>query len=202
MGVGQDLLTDELQDIKVTFFKECRETLESLEEEGHGVSFARIQDEIRTQLVSHDLKLSGEGIKIMKEMATDKKILQNRHDFSFEEQREISKFVVQTMGRLSRWEHFVLRKRLLSEMIVQQREICIRQNLDVVRRYFDSRAMESFAKGKKVLMEQELSELLADEEKHSKKLKVEELERQQKHLEEQVEILRAQLERREYRRLV
>ncbi|KAI4765152.1 hypothetical protein E4T52_02546 [Aureobasidium sp. EXF-3400] len=202
MGVGQDLLIDELQDLKVAFFQTCRKTLESIEEEGHGISFARVQDEIHSLLVSHDLKLLGEGIKIMKEMATDKQVLQNRHDFSFEEQREISKSVVRIMNRLSRWEHFVLRKRLLVEMPPEQREIYVRQNLDVVRRHFSNRAMESFAKGKKMLMEQELMGLLAEEKERSRKLKVEELERQQKHLEEQVEILREQLERREYRRLV
>jgi hypothetical protein len=198
MGVGQDLLIDELQDLKVAFFHECRKTLEGIEEEGYGVSFARFQDEIRYLLVSHDLKLSGEGIKIMKEMATDKQALRNRHDFSFEEQREIGKFVAQKMGRLSRWEHFVLRKRLLVEMPPEQREIYVRQNLDVVHRYFSHRAMESFAKGKEVLMEQELMELLADEKKRRRKLKVEELERQQNHLEEQIEFLMEKLERQGY----
>ena len=198
MGVGQDLLIDELQDLKIAFFYECRKTLEQIEEEGQNISFARVQDEIRNMLILHDLKLSGEGIKIMKEMATDKQALLNCHDFSFEEQRQISKLVVQTIGRLSRWEHFVLRKRLLAEMPSEQREICVRRNLDIVRRYFSHRAMESFAKGKKMLMEQELMGLQAEEKERSRKLKVEELERQQKHLEEQVEFLVEILERRGY----
>jgi hypothetical protein len=198
MGVGQDLLTDELQDLKVAFFQGCRETLEMIEEEGHGVSFARVQGEIRTQLVSHDLKLSGAEIKIMKEMATDKQVLRNRHDFSFEEQREISKSVVQIVDRLSKWEHFVLRKRLLAEVPPAQRGIYVRQNLDVVRRHFSSRAMESIAKGKKKLMEEELIKLMEEEKERSRKLRVEELERQQKHLEEQVEFLVGILERRGY----
>jgi hypothetical protein len=198
MGVGQDLLNDELQRLRVAFFHECRRTLEKIEEEGEGISFARVQNEIRNLLVSHDLKLSGEGIKIMKEMATDKQVLQNRHSFSFEEQRDISRSAVQMMNQSSRWEHRMLRKRLLSEMPPEQREIYTRQNLDVVRRYFNTRAIESFAKGKKKLMEKDLVKLLAEEKNRSKKLLVEELERQQKDLEERVEFLREKLERQRY----
>jgi hypothetical protein len=198
MGVGQDLLNDELQHLRIAFFHECRKTLEKIEEEGEGISFARVQNEIRILLVSHDLKLSGEGIRIMKEMATDKQILQNQHDFSFEEQRDISKFAGQMMSRLSRREQKMLRRRLLSEMLPEQREIYIRQDLDVVRRYFNNRAVESFAKGKKKLMEKELMKLLAEEKNRSKKLLLEELERQQKDLEEQVQFLRKELERQGY----
>jgi hypothetical protein len=197
-GVGQDLLNDELQHLRIAFFHECKEVLETIEEEGHGVSFVRVQNEIRNLLVSHDLKLSGEGIKIMKEMATDKQVLQNRHNFTFEEQRDMSRFAVQMMNQLSRWEYKILRKRLLSEMPHEQREIYTRQSLDVVRRYFNNRAIESFAKGKKKLMEKELVKLLAEEKNRSKKLLVEELERQQKDLEERVEFLREKLERQRY----
>jgi hypothetical protein len=144
------------------------------------------------------LKLSGEGIRIMKEMATDKQILQNQHSFSFEEQRHISKFAGQMVSRLSRGEQKMLRRRLLSEMPPEQREIYIRQNLDVVRRYFNNRAVESFAKGKKKLMEKELAKILVEEKNRSKKLLLEELERQQKDLEEQVKFLRKKLERQGY----
>jgi hypothetical protein len=198
MGVGQDLLNDELQHLRIAFFHECRKTLEKIEEEGKGISFARVQNEIRILLVSHDLKLSGEGIRIMKEMATDKQILQNQHSFSFEEQRHISKFAGQMVSRLSRGEQKMLRRRLLSEMPPEQREIYIRQNLDVVRRYFNNRAVESFAKGKKKLMEKELAKILVEEKNRSKKLLLEELERQQKDLEEQVKFLRKKLERQGY----
>jgi hypothetical protein len=198
MGVGQDLLNDELQHLRIAFFHECRKTLEKIEEEGKGISFARVQNEIRILLVSHDLKLSGEGIRIMKEMVTDKQILQNQHSFSFEEQRHISKFAGQMVSRLSRGEQKMLRRRLLSEMPPEQREIYIRQNLDVVRRYFNNRAVESFAKGKKKLMEKELAKILVEEKNRSKKLLLEELERQQKDLEEQVKFLRKKLERQGY----
>lgn len=40
MGIGQDLLDDELQRLRVSFFAECRETLEKIEDEGHGVGLA------------------------------------------------------------------------------------------------------------------------------------------------------------------
>jgi hypothetical protein len=198
MGVGQDLLDDELQHLRIAFFHECRKTLEMIEEEGEGISFTRVQSEIHTLLISHDLKLSGEGIKIMKEMATDKQVLQNRHSFSFEEQRDVSKFAGQVIGRFSRGKHKMLRQRLLSEMSPEQRVIYTRQNLDAVRRYFNSRAIESFAKGGKKFMEKELVKLLAEAKNRSKKLLVEELERQQKDLEEQVEFLREKLERQGY----
>jgi hypothetical protein len=92
----------------------------------------------------------------------------------------------------------MLRRRLLSEMPPEQREIYIRQNLDVVRRYFNNRAVESFAKGKKKLMEKELAKILVEEKNRSKKLLLEELERQQKDLEEQVKFLRKKLERQGY----
>ncbi|KAI4847319.1 hypothetical protein E4T44_04577 [Aureobasidium sp. EXF-8845] len=196
MGIGQDLLDDELQHLRVACFHECRETLEKIEEGGYGVSFARVQNEIRTVLVSLGLRLSGEGIKIMKEMATDKQVLQNRYGFSFEEQREISKCVVQTTDGLSRWEHAILRKRLLSEMPPEQRLVYTRHNLDAVRRYFNNRAIESFFKGNIKSMKTELSKVLKGEQVRNRRLLLEELERQQKHSEEQVEILRIQLEDR------
>ncbi|KAG9592736.1 hypothetical protein KCU77_g12041, partial [Aureobasidium melanogenum] len=180
MGVGQDLLNDELQRLRVAFFAECRKTLEKIEDEGYGVSLAQFQTVVRTLLVGHDLKLSGEGIKIMKEMATDKQILQNQHSFTFEEQRDISKFAVQMMARLSRWEHDLLRNRLLSRLTPEQRQIYNRQKLDPVCRYFNSCAIQSFAKGKKKLMEEELTKLVKEEKLHCNKLWLEDLEHQQK----------------------
>jgi hypothetical protein len=194
MGVGQDLLDDELQHLRVAFFHECRENLEKIEEEGYGVSFARVQNEIRTVLVSLGLRLSGERLKILKEMATDKQPLQNRYSFTFEEQRQIGKFVAQIMEGLSRWEHKILRKRLLSEMPSEQRVIYARHNLDVVRRYFNKRAVESFAERNVKSMETVLRKLLKGEQVRSRRLLLEELERQQKHSEEQVELLREKLE--------
>jgi hypothetical protein len=170
MGIGQDLLDDELHHLRVAFFHECRETLEKIEEEGYGVSFARVQNEIRTVLVSLNLKLSGERIKIMKEMTTDKQVLQNQYSFSFEEQRQIGKFVAQTMDSLSRWEHAILRKRLLSEMLPEQRLTYTRHNLNVVGRYFGSRAVEFFAKGNVKFMEKELRRLLIEEQVRSRRL--------------------------------
>ncbi|KAG9597863.1 hypothetical protein KCU77_g4376, partial [Aureobasidium melanogenum] len=180
MGVGQDLLNDELQRLRVAFFAECRETLEKIEYEGHGVGLAQFQSVVRTLLVGHDLKLSGEGIKIMKEMATDKQVLQNQHSFTFEEQRDISKFAVQMMSRLSGWEHDLLRNRLLFKLSPEQRQIYNRQKLDPVCRYFNSRAIQSFAKGKKKLMEEELTKLVKEEKLHCNKLWLEDLEHQQK----------------------
>ncbi|KAH0367273.1 hypothetical protein KCU65_g4664, partial [Aureobasidium melanogenum] len=198
MGVGQDLLDDELQRLRVAFFAECRETLEKIDDENHGVGLAQFQSVVRTLLVGHDLKLSGEGIKIMKEMATDKQILQNQHSFSFEEQRDISKFAVQMMARLSRWEHDLLRNRLLSKLTPEQREIYKRQKLNPVHRYFNNRAIQSFAKGKKKLMEEELMRLVEEEKKHCNKLWLADLERQQKYHEEQVKILGEQLRCRKF----
>ncbi|KAH0147607.1 hypothetical protein KCU67_g11794, partial [Aureobasidium melanogenum] len=198
MGVGQDLLDDELQRLRVAFFAECRETLEQIEDEGHGVGLAQFQTVMRTLLVGHDLKLSGEGIKIMKEMATDKQILQNQHSFTFEEQRDISKSAVQMMARLSKWEHDLLRNRLLSRLSPEQREIYNRQKLNPVHRYFNSRAIKSFAKGKKKLMEEELMKLVQEEKLRCNKLWLYDLEHQQKHHEKQVEILMEQLERQKY----
>jgi hypothetical protein len=194
MGVGQDLLDDELQHFRVAFFHECRETLEKIEEEGYGVSFARVQNEIRTVLVSLGLRLSGERLKIMKEMSTDKQPLQNRYSFTFEEQRQIGKSVAQIMEGLPRWEQAILRKRLLSEMPPEQRYIYTRHSLDVVRRYFNKRAVESFAERNTEFMETELKRLLKGEQVRSRILLLEELERQQKHSEEQVELLREKLE--------
>lgn len=193
MGVGQDFLDEELQCLRVAFFHECRRTLEKIEEEGHGVSFARVQDEIRSLLISHDLKLSGVGIKIMKDMATDKQVLRNRYNFTLEEQREISRLSAGMVDRLSKWEHFMLRRRLLLEKTPEQRAVHTLWDLDVVRRYFNNRVVKSFAKGKE-LMEEELMELLTEEKERSTKIVFEELERQQKHLEEQVEFLRKELE--------
>ncbi|KAI4748545.1 hypothetical protein E4T50_01198 [Aureobasidium sp. EXF-12298] len=198
MGVGQDLLDDELQRLRVAFFAECRETLEQIEDEGHGVGLAQFQTVMRTLLVGHDLKLSGEGIKIMKEMATDKQILQNQPSFTFEEQRDISKSAVQMMARLSKWEHDLLRNRLLSKLSPEQREIYNRQKLNPVHRYFNSRAIKSFAKGKKKLMEEELMKLVQEEKLRCNKLWLDDLECQQKHHEKQVEILMEQLERQKY----
>lgn len=198
MGIGQDLLDDELQRLRIAFFAECRETLEKIEDEGHGVGLAQFQTVVRTLLVGHDLKLSAEGIKIMKEMATDKQVLQSQHSFTFEEQRDISKFAVQMMARLSKLEQDLLRNRLLSKLTSEQREIYNCQKLDPVHRYFNNRATKSFAKGKKKLMKEELMKLVEEEKVHSKKLWLEDLERQQKHHEEQVEILREQLERQKY----
>ncbi|KAG9699918.1 hypothetical protein KCU95_g2215, partial [Aureobasidium melanogenum] len=198
MGVGQDLLDDELQRLRIAFFAECRETLEKIEVEGHGIGLAQFQTVVRTLLVGHDLKLSAEGIKIMNEMATDKQILQNQHSFSFEEQRDISKFALQMMACLSKWEHDLLRNRLLAKLSPEQREICIRKKLDPVRRYFNNRAIQSFAKGKKKLMEEELVKLLEEEKKHCNKLWLEDLESQQKYHEEQVEILGEQLRRHKF----
>ncbi|KAG9846255.1 hypothetical protein KCU98_g6289, partial [Aureobasidium melanogenum] len=198
MSVGQDLLNDELQRLRAAFFAECRETLEKIEDEGRGVSLAEFQTVVRTLLVGHDLKLSGEGLKIMKEMATNKQVLQNRHTFTFEEQRDISKFAVQMMARLSRWEHDLLRNRLLFRLTPEQKQIYNRQKLDPVCRYFNSRAIKSFAKGKKKLMEEELMRLVKEEKLRCNKLWLEDLERQQKYHEEQVKILREQLERRKF----
>ncbi|KAG9663205.1 hypothetical protein KCU95_g997, partial [Aureobasidium melanogenum] len=198
MGVGQDLLNDELQRLRAAFFAECRETLEKIEDKGHGVSLAEFQTVVRTLLVGHDLKLSGEGLKLLKEMATDKQVLQNRHTFTFEEQRDISKFAVQMMARLSKWEHDLLRNRLLSRLTPEQKQIYNRQKLDPVCRYFSSRAIKSFAKGKKKLMEEELMTLVKEEKLRCNKLWLEDLERQQKYHEEQVKILREQLERRKF----
>lgn len=199
MGVGQDFLDEELQCLRVAFFHECRRTLEKVEEEGCGVSFARVQDEIRSLLILHDLKLSWEDITIIKDMATDKQVLRNRYNFTLDEQREISRLSAQMTGQLSRWEHFVLRKRLLSEMSPEQRINYTRRDLDVVRRYFNNRVMKSFNKGKD-LMEPELTEFLTEEKERSKKQVLEELERQQKQLEEQVKSLREELERQMCRR--
>ncbi|KAG9529717.1 hypothetical protein KCU93_g3162, partial [Aureobasidium melanogenum] len=198
MGIGQDLLNDELQRLSAAFFSECRETFEKIEDEGHGVGLAQFQTVMRTLLVGHDLKLSGEGIKIMKEMATDKQVLQNQHSFTFEEQRDISKSAVQMMARLSKWEHALLRNRLLSKLSPEQREIYNRQKLNPVHRYFNSRAIKSFAKGKKKLMEEELMELVQKEKLRCNKLWLEDLEHQQKYHEKQVEILMEQLERQKY----
>ena len=200
MGVGQDFLDEELQCLRVAFFHECRETLQKIEEEGSGVSFARVQDEIRSLLISHNLKLSGEDIKIMKEMATDKQILPNRYNFTWDEQREISRLSAQLTGRLSRWEHFMLRRRLLSEMPSEQREIYAQRDLDVVGWHFNNRVVQSFSRGKK-LMEKELMEFLAEEKERSRKQVLEELESQQKELEEQVEFLREKLELQKRRRV-
>lgn len=194
MGVGQDFLDEELQCRRVAFFHESRRTLEKIEEEGFGVSFARVQDEIRSQLVWHDLKLSGEGIQLMKEMATDKQVLRNRHNFTLDDQKKISRLSAQLTGQLSKWEHFMLRKRLLSEMHPEQRATYTRRDLDVVRWYFNNRVMESFAQGQE-LMEKDLMELLAEEKDRSRELVLKELECQQKQLEEQVEILGKELER-------
>ncbi|KAK6000846.1 hypothetical protein QM012_003571 [Aureobasidium pullulans] len=198
MGIGQDLLDDELQRLRIAFFAECRETLEEIEDEGHGVGLARFQTVVRTLLVGHDLKLSAEGVKIMKEMATDKQLLQNQHTFTFEEQRDISKFAVQMMARLSRWEHDLLHNRLLSKLAPEQKEIYSRLKLDLVHRYFNNRAVKSFVQGKKKLMEEELMELVKEEKKLCNKLWSEDLNCQQKHHEEQVETLREQLERQKY----
>ncbi|KAI4718408.1 hypothetical protein E4T48_05414 [Aureobasidium sp. EXF-10727] len=195
MGAGQDLLDDELHRLKTAFFFECREKLEKIEEEGHGIGLAQFQTTVRTLLVGHDLKLSGEGIKVMKEMATDKQALHNRHTFTFEEQRDISKFAAQMMNRLSRWECDILRNRLSSTMTPEQRAIHTRHNLDLVRRYFNNRAVKSFAQGKMKLMEEELTKLLKEEKECSRKLWEEDLDRQQKHHEEQIELLSEQLER-------
>lgn len=200
MGDGQDFLDEELQCLRVAFFHDCRETLEKIEEEGSGVSFARFQDEIRSLLVSHNLKLSGEDIKIMKEMATDKQILPSRYSFTWDEQREISRLSAQLTGRLSRWEHSMLRRRLLSEMPPEQREIHARRDLDVVGLHFNNRVVQLFAQGKKV-MEEELMEFLAEEKERSRKQVLEELESQQKELEEQVEFFREKLELQKRRRV-
>jgi len=194
MGVGQDFLDEELQCLRVAFFHECRRTLEKVEEEGSGVSLARVQDETRSLLISHGLKLPGEGIQVMREMATDKQVLRNRYDFTLDEQRKISRRSAQMMGQLSRWEYFVLRKRLLSEMPAEQRINYVRRDLDVVRRYFNNRVMKLFAEGKE-LLEPELREFLTEEQERSRKQVLEELGRQQKQLEEQVESLRGELER-------
>ncbi|KEQ73354.1 hypothetical protein M436DRAFT_63667 [Aureobasidium namibiae CBS 147.97] len=167
MGVGQDFLNEELQCLRVAFFHECRRTLEKVEEE---------------------------GFDIMKEMATDKRVLRNRYNFSLDEQREINRRSAQMIGQLSRWEHFVLRKRLLSGMPQEQRMNYARTDLDVVRRYFNNRVMKSFAEGKE-LMEPELIEFLTEEQERSRKQVLEELGCQQKQLEKQVESLREELER-------
>lgn len=198
MGIGQDLLDDELQRLRVAFFAECRQTLEKVEDEGCGVGLARFQTVVRTLLVAHDLKLSREGIKILKDMATDKQVLQNQHSFTFEEQRDISNFAVQMMARLSRWEHDLLRNRLLSKLTSEQREICNRQKLDPVSRYFNNRAINSFAKGKKKLMEEELMKLVDGEKERCRKLWAEDLERQQKYHEEQVKNLEEQLKHQRF----
>ena len=199
MGVGQDFLDEELQCLRVAFFHECRRTLEKVEEEGFGVSLARVQDEIRSLLVSHDLKLSGEGIQIMREMATEKRVLRNRYNFTLDEQREINRISAQMVGQLSRWEYFVLRKRLLSEMPPERRMNYARRDLDVVCRYFNNRVMKSFAMGKE-LMEPELTKFVTEEKERSRKQVLEELGRQQKQLEGQVESLREELERQKRRR--
>lgn len=193
MGDGQDFLDEELQCLRVAFFRECKQTLERIEEEGFGVSFARVQDEIRSLLVSHNLKLSGEGIKIMKEMATEKQVLPNRYSFTLDEQREISRLSAQMMGWLSRWEHFALRRRLLSEMPPGQRGVYSGREFDVVRWYFSNRVMKSFLEEKE-LMEQELMDFLTEEKERSTRQVLKELERQQEQLEEQVESLREKLE--------
>lgn len=198
MGIGQDLLDDELQRLRAAFFAECRETLEKIEDEGHDIGLAEFQTVVRTLLVGHDLKLSADGIKIMKEMATDKQILQNQHSFTFEEQRDISKFAVQMVARLSRWEHELLRNRLLSKLTPEQRQIYIRHQLDPVHRYYNNRAIQSFARGKKKLMEEELMKLVEEEKARFRKLRLEDLDRQQKHHEEQVIFLREQLELQKY----
>jgi hypothetical protein len=145
-------------------------------------------------LVSLGLRLSGERLKILKEMATDKQPLQNRYSFTFEEQRQIGKFVAQIMEGLSRWEHKILRKRLLSEMPSEQRLLYTRHNLDVARRYFNKRAVESFAEGNVKSMETELRKFEKGEQMRTRRLLLEELERQQKHSEEQVELLTEKLE--------
>ena len=136
----------------------------------------------------------------MKEMATDKQILPNRYNFTWDEQREISRLSAQLTGRLSRWEHFMLRRRLLSEMPPEQREIHARRDLDVVGWHFNNRVVQLFAQGKKV-MEEELMEFLAEEKERSRKQVLEELESQQKELEEQVEFLREKLELQKRRRV-
>ncbi|KAI5210039.1 hypothetical protein E4T39_00601 [Aureobasidium subglaciale] len=156
MGVGQDLLFDELETFRESFFFVCRQKLEEIEEEFEEVSLAQFQMEVRTLLVSLDLKLSEDGLKIMKYMATDKQLLHNQHTFTFEEHRDLKSRARKMIAQLSGKERGILHGHLLCEMAPEQREMFQRQKLDPVRRYFSNRAINEFADEKKKKLEEAL----------------------------------------------
>ena len=156
MGIGQDLLGDELQVFREAFFSESRAKLEKVEKEDKGVSLDQFQQSVRTLLVLMDLKLSEEGLKILKEMATDKQVLKNEHSFSFEEQRAVGQLARKMMSSTSEERCEAIRQEKLSDMSKIQREMFERKKLDPVKRHFNNLAVKKFAQDKKEAMEAKL----------------------------------------------
>ncbi|KEQ99425.1 hypothetical protein AUEXF2481DRAFT_176519 [Aureobasidium subglaciale EXF-2481] len=156
MGVGQDLLFDELQTFRESFFFVCRKKLEEIEKVFKEISLAQFQMEVRTLLVSLDLKLSEDGLKIMKYMATDKQVLHNQHTFTFEEHRDLKLRASRMIAQLSGKERGMLHGHLLCEMAPVQREMFLRQKLDPVRRHFSNRAINEYVDEKKKKLDEAL----------------------------------------------
>jgi hypothetical protein len=164
IGKHQDLSAWQLLREKSVFFRVLRERFEGIGEEGKNkgiVSLSRFQAEIRRLLVTFDLKLPRQGLKIMKDMATEEHSLQTNHHYhAFTAAEKIE--VMRISRKLFRQAEEdggcgELRLLLLEEMGEVRRELFERfGELDPVGRYFDKVASWQVAGEKRKKEEEEI----------------------------------------------